>query len=99
LSLPAEPAAVLERLLLAAPSRLLARIFAAPGSSAPRRIVCPILLIAGRDEAHLDAPELWLAWDADLTARRVPGGDFFREEASPASAEALDESLGGGEAR
>jgi haloacetate dehalogenase len=63
--------------------------------AAGRRISCPVMLITGEDEAQLDdAPKVWRAWAADLTATKVPGGHFVPEEAPEALAEALAQFLG-----
>jgi haloacetate dehalogenase len=49
---------------------------------AGRRIVAPLLVVTGADEAQLaDAPDVWAAWADDLAAARVPGGHFVPEEA------------------
>ena len=62
------------------------------------RITCPVLLVVGKDETQLaDARDVWRAWTADLTARRVPGGHFLPEEASPELSEILTGFLDGSE--
>ena len=64
--------------------------------AAGRRIASPVLVVIGEDEAQLaDAPAVWRAWADDLTAIRVPGGQFAPEEAPAELGGALLAFLGG----
>ena len=71
------------------------RMHDAEDREAGRRIVAPLLLVTGAEEAQLaDAPAVWRAWAHDVTAAGVPGGHFVPEEAPEALLAALAPFLG-----
>lgn len=64
--------------------------------AAGRRILCPVLVVTGVDEAQLaDAAAVWRAWTEDLTVAQVPGGHFIPEESPTELLRVIERFLGG----